>query len=391
MSSNKWPMVKLGEVYELQMGKTPSRDNINYWNDGSNQWISIADISRANKYINSTKETISDIAVKESNIKVVPKNTVIMSFKLSIGKTAITTQDIYTNEAIMAFIDKQKYRVSNNFAYYLFSHKKWSLNANKAVKGITLNKAILADIQVPLPPMDIQKKIAQVLDAASELTALYKKRLEELDTLIQSTFYEMFGDPVLNEKGWEIVKLPYVCSKITDGTHNSPKNESEGDFLYVTAKNIKLNGIDLSDISYVSKVDHEGIYSRCNPEYNDVLYIKDGATTGIAALNTLKEPFSMLSSLALLKINSNINSYYLVVLLNFPSFYVKVRNMMGGAAITRLTLTKIKEFPIPLPPLPLQQKFAEIVERIEEEKAINCKALEESEYLFKSLMSEYFD
>lgn len=101
--------VKLSQAFDLQMGKTPSRNNTSYWN-GNKKWISIADIGNAGKYISETKECISDVAISESGIKIVPKGTVVMSFKLSIGKTAITAEDMYTNEAIMAFIDNGRCR-----------------------------------------------------------------------------------------------------------------------------------------------------------------------------------------------------------------------------------------------------------------------------------------
>lgn len=98
---------KLKEIFELQMGKTPSRHNSSYWNTGDYKWISIADLSNVGKYISETKETISESAVIESGIKIIPANTVVMSFKLSIGKAAITAEDMYSNEAIMAFHDKK--------------------------------------------------------------------------------------------------------------------------------------------------------------------------------------------------------------------------------------------------------------------------------------------
>jgi type I restriction enzyme S subunit len=88
------------------MGKTPARAKAAYWNDGENDWVSIADLSTYSKYVSSTKEAISDLGVRESGIRAVPPETVILSFKLSLGKVAITTEPVYTNEAIMAFIDK---------------------------------------------------------------------------------------------------------------------------------------------------------------------------------------------------------------------------------------------------------------------------------------------
>ena len=117
MNKNEWKKVKLEDVFELQIGRTPSRNNKNYWDNGSNNWISISDIKENEKYIEKTKERITNLAIQDSKIKLVPKNTVIMSFKLSVGKTAITSQDIYTNEAIVAFIPKVLNLVDNNFDF----------------------------------------------------------------------------------------------------------------------------------------------------------------------------------------------------------------------------------------------------------------------------------
>ena len=97
----------------------------------------------------------------------------------------------------------------------------------------------------------------------------------------------------------------------------SPKsgNTDNGDFMYITAKNIKEDGISLANITFVSKDVHDEIYSRCNPEYGDLLYIKDGATTGIVTINNIKKPFSLLSSVALLKPTSEINTNYILFFL----------------------------------------------------------------------------
>lgn len=180
-----------------------------------------------------------------------------------------------------------------------------------AQKGIYLKQ--LSSLSIPLPPLSTQLSIVSELDKINELIRLKKEQLKDFDNLAQSLFYEMFGDPVENEKGWEVKKLGEVCSQITDGTHNSPTNTEKGDFMYVTAKNIKRDGIILDNITYVDANTHQSIYSRCNPEYGDVLYIKDGVTTGIATINNLKEEFSLLSSVALLKLGDKIINYYSMV------------------------------------------------------------------------------
>jgi type I restriction enzyme S subunit len=175
-------------------------------------------------------------------------------------------------------------------------------------------------------------------------------------------------------ENWVWCRLGEVCLKITDGTHHSPINLNSGDYKYVTAKNIKDEGIELSNITYVSKDVHKEIYSRCNPEFGDILYIKDGATTGIVTLNNLDEQFSMLSSVALLKIPKLITNKFLVFLMRSPYYYQTTRNDMYGVAITRVTLEKIHKSIIPVPPLSEQER---IVKRIEQLMKI-CDELEQS-------------
>ena len=152
-------------------------------------------------------------------------------------------------------------------------------------------------------------------------------------------------------EGWVWTYLGESMLKITDGTHHSPINEPNGKFKYVTAKNIKDNGIKLSGITYVTDEVHKEIFSRCNPEFGDLLYIKDGATTGICCINNLTEEFSMLSSVALIKQPKVIKGDYLLTVFRSSFFYDLMRSGMTGVAITRVTLSKLKESMIPLPPL----------------------------------------
>ena len=195
---------RLSDIYNLQMGKTPSRDNEAYWKEGEYEWISIADLSKCEKYISQTKEKISKKAVEASGIHIIPAETVIMSFKLSIGKVAITQKALFSNEAIMAFIDKKVVSISPQYAYYLFSAQKWDAGTNRAVMGSTLNKATLSQYRVLIHDVQTQAEIVERLDKLSDLIKHRRQELQKLDDLVKSQFIEMFGDLRLNEKGWDL-------------------------------------------------------------------------------------------------------------------------------------------------------------------------------------------
>ena len=145
-----------------------------------------------------------------------------------------------------------------------------------------------------------------------------------------------------------MVRLGDICRKITDGTHHSPVNRPVGPFKYITAKNIKPWGLDLSDITYVDEPTHREIFSRCDVQPNDVLLVKDGATTGRVAVNTLQEPFSLLSSVGVLRQGPNLEPRYLAYALQSPGVQDAMFAKMSGVAITRLTLKKIKEIEVPV-------------------------------------------
>ena len=158
-------------------------------------------------------------------------------------------------------------------------------------------------------------------------------------------------------ESWEWVRLKTISMKITDGTHHSPPNSENGDFLYITAKNVKDDGVSLNNVSYVSKETHNEIYSRCNPENGDLLLIKDGATTGVVTVNNLTQPYSMLSSVALVKLSKLVSAWYLVYVLRSDLFYKIIRSEMKGTGITRITLKQIEPLLIPLPPIDEQQQI----------------------------------
>ena len=380
---SKWEKVRLGDVCQITMGQSPDSKSYNLNGDGLPFYQGNADFGEVYPKVRY---------FCNKPIKIAEKDDILISVRAPIGSVNIAIERCCIGRGLAA-LRTQKLILDTKYLFYVLKLK----NNELSLKGTgstfkAINKQILSNLIIPLPPLEIQKKIANTLDTVAELLALQKQQLHELNKLIESIYYEMFGDPVLNEKKWTIKVLDDLCNKITDGTHHSPENLKEGKYKYITAKNINKDGFDFSELTYVSEEVHKQIYSRCNPEYGDILYIKDGVTTGIAQINTLTEEFSMLSSVALLKHNREIiNCYFLRDTLNNNNMYTCIRKNMGGAAITRLTLNKIKQIKIPVPPIELQNQYADIVSKIDVQKTQVRKAIEETQTLFDSFMSRYFN
>lgn len=296
----------------------------------------------------------------------------------------------YLNQRVCKIIPKEG--VHKRYLFYqLMPILKRIENRTAFVTVKHLSAKELNKIELSLPDFPRQQRIADTLDKVSEGIALCRKMLGELDLMVKAKFVEMFGDPVSNPMGWEEKKLGHVCKKLTDGTHFSPESFATGAYKYVTAKNIRINGFDFSNITYIPEEVHRPIYERCNPEYGDVLYIKDGVTTGIAMVNTLHEEFSLLSSVALLKQDRNvINGCFLCGVLNNAEMYSNIRMNMGGAAITRLTIAKLNEIRVIVPPIELQEQFATFVSKIDKSRLTIQQVLSKMEMVKLALMQEYF-
>ncbi|MBU3915449.1 restriction endonuclease subunit S, partial [bacterium] len=178
-------------------------------------------------------------------------------------------------------------------------------------------------------------------------------------------------------KEWEVKALQDVTEKIQDGTHFSPQT-SDGEFLYVTSKNIRFGYMDISNCERISKSEHDLIYKRCDVKLGDILLTKDGANTGNATINTVFEPFSLLSSVAFIRCNPDLSApNFVVQYLLSPIGQNRLKELMSGNAITRLTLTKINGFKILVPPTNEQEQIGECL------KTFDKTVLSEKEQLSK--------
>ena len=374
---------KLEDLFDLQMGKTPARNNPEYWNSVDNKWISIGDLSKCGKYITNTKEYLSDTAVEESGISLIPENTVVMSFKLSIGKTAITREPMYSNEAIMSFRDKHVVPILPDYLYYMFLAKDWDEGTNKAVMGKTLNKATLAKVTIDVHSPTEQKKIVDTLDKVASAIDARQQQLSALDDLIKARFVEMFGD----EKN--LMTMNDVCSIITDGTHQPPKFIDDGiPFIFVS--NITGNKVTYDAEKYIDQDTYDELIKRTPIEIGDILLSTVGSYGHPAVVKTNKK-FLFQRHIAYLKPKKElIDSDYLHGAILSPDAQRQIEEGVKGIAQKTLNLSEIKKMRIPVPNLDRQKEFSAFVAQIDKSKSVIQKSLDETQLLFDSMMQQYF-
>ena len=381
---------KLGEIFNLQMGKTPDRHSPKFWNEGTEPWISIADLTKCNKYIENTAEKITATAVDESGIKIIPKNTVIMSFKLSIGKVAITPKEMYSNEAIMSFIDKGVLKIEPVYLYYLLMHKDWDTGTNKAVMGKTLNKATLSQMTVNIHGYSEQLEIIKALDAASSIIAARKQQLTELDNLIKARFVEMFGDES-NPYNFPIVNIEDVASVQVGVVIKPAQYYTDAGHGIKTFRSLNIGPMHIKDTDWVY-FSEEG--NRKNQKSvlneNDLVIVRSGAP-GTACVITKEYAGCNAVDIIIARPDlDKVNPYYLCQYTNLPHGKKQIEEGTGGAAQQHFNVGKYNKIRLTLPPLDQQLKFEKFVEQTDKSKVVVQKALDEAQTLFDSLMQEYF-
>lgn len=439
-----WVWTELHEIAESITGNTPSTKEPNNYGDYipfiKPPELGDCVITNATHYLSKKGAQIA---------RILPPNSVLMSCIGILGKTGINKSPVAFNQQINAAVFHEGIIPEYGF-YYFQTLKSWLYSAASATTLPIVNKSKFSSAPFPLAPHSEQHSIvAKIeelftkLDAGIEalekikaqlkryrqvvlrhafegkLTEEWRKThedelepasvlLERLDGERKKSLISKYKEltsvdtkslPELPD-GWIWARFSAVCDKIQDGSHFSPNTQfpipAEDRYLYITAKNIKENGIDLSNVTYVDYSFHKSIYERCNPEYGDVLLVKDGVKTGIATINNMADQFSLLSSVALFKPNVKLlNSYYLKYFLNSPTGFKTITGQMTGTAIKRIILDKLRLSYLPLPSLAEQQKIIEEIEsrlsiEHEAEKAIK-KCLRWSQRLRQSILKRTFE
>lgn len=273
-------------------------------------------------------------------------------------------------------------------AKYFYYHLKW---ADIPSLGYSRHYKLLKDLEIPIPPLSEQEAIVAELDLLSSVIEKQKKQLEELDTLAQSIFYDMFGDPVENEKGWEVKKLADVTTDITDGDHMPPPKAETG-IPFITISDIDKNTrtINFDNTYFVPQEYYDGLKENRKAKKGDLLYTVTGSY-GIPVIVNTDKQFCFQRHIALIRPRQEILlTRFLCYWVNCKSIKAVADRAATGIAQKTVGLSSIRKFDIILPPLPLQQSFAEKIQAIEAQKAGVKAAMADTQRLFDYTMDKYF-
>ena len=357
-----WEIKKLGEVCEINLGKTPPRSDARMWDkerQSKNIWLSIADLNSAEGgYVNDRKEYISDEA--KQNIKIVKKGTLLLSFKLTLGKTAFAGTDLYTNEAIAALPFKDK-SLNKFFLKYYFESFDWQkfASGDEKVLGKTLNKKKLDIIPIPVPSLLEQGRIVEVLDAAfAKIDALKENAQKNLENA-KALFQQVLKQELTPKPNWQTKKLSEVCETITDfvaagsfaALRENVKYNSEKDFAQlVRTTDIKSN-FTKGKFVYVSKSAFDFLY-RVNLDKQSIVLPNVGGNCGeVYIVNPSQLPYehNVLGPNAILVRSDTESNEFLSYAFKGQEFQKSLLGIINSIAQPKFNKTSLKKLLVCLP------------------------------------------
>jgi type I restriction enzyme S subunit len=329
-----------------------------------------------------------------TNFRFTPKHVLYGKLRPYLNKVVLPNFDGVCTTEILTILPNEE-KLDRTFLWAILLSPTFVNWATSQISGANLPRLdpkLLAEYEIPLPPLTEQKRIASLLRRADRLRHLRRTARDLGESLLQSVFLEMFGDALTGKNPKiPLVPLETLCTKITDGTHVTPTYVESGvPFISIKDLTSTPGKIDFSNTKFISREEHEKISKLSNVERNDILYTKVGSY-GIAQIVDTDREFSIFVSVTLLKPDkSKILPKFFEVVMN-SSFVKKQADMLvSGIGVPDLHLREIKTFQIPLPPLSLQEEFAGVAARVESLRGRMSEGERQVENLFESLLAQSF-
>ena len=388
-----WENKKLGEIGTIITGSTPStKDNSNYL---PQEYCFVKPSDLIEYGISKIEKTEFYVSKKGFSIsRALPAGTVLVSCIGSIGKIGVLTKEACSNQQINAIVPFDN--IDSFYLAYILSGMKYKFKeiANAPVVPI-INKTAFSKIIIPIPPKTTQLSIVAELDKLNEMIRLKKQQLEDYDQLTQSIFYEMFGDPVENEKGWEVKKLGDIC-EVTSAKRVFIEEVVDSGVPFIrgtelTALNRLTRGEKMKYSLFITKEHYERLKAITGvPKYGDLL-IPSINSEGIAWIVNTEEPLYFKDG-RVLWVHVNQDVFKSECLQKIMNILLKhTYKSMGGATFSELKLFVLRELKVPIPPIESQQQFAARIEAIERQKQQVSETIKDLETLLASRMQYWFD
>jgi type I restriction enzyme S subunit len=390
-----WPLIELGEVATFINGDRGK----NYPSKGSFIKEGIPFISAGNladEELNpSSFNYISEDRYNLLSNGKVKENDILFCLRGSLGKFGVVKGIERGAIASSLVIIRNNEKINLNFLKHYIGSPLCRREINQFENGAAqpnLSAKDLKSFKIPLPPLDEQKRIATILDKADAIRRKRQQAIQLADDFLRSVFLDMFGDPLVNSKKWNLEALGELTTKITDGKHGDCENESDSGYYFISAKDVNHGIINYQNTRQINKKEFDEVHRRTDLKSGDIVMVNTGATIGRVAIvrdDERNKRTTFQKSVAIIKLDKKLlNPTFLkfIFLLRIKDF----ASVGSGSAIKNLLLSKMREFPIIVPPLELQKDFEKIVLKMEQ-SSINKEECEECKLeLFNSLSQKAF-
>ena len=372
-------IAKLGDVCTVVSGSTPKSTVSEYW-DGDIKWITPAELDDDSYIISDSVRHITALGVTKTGLKPFPAGTVILSSRAPIGKTAIAGCEMYCNQGFKNLICSDK--IDSKYLYFFLSSKTDYLNSlGRGATFKEVSKIIVENIEIPLPEIAEQKAIATCFEKLMLLIKMRKAELGELDKLVKSRFIELFGDPVINPKGFPC----YTVGEVIDFQGGSQPDKKFFEYE-ASPDNIRLIQIrDYKSDKYITYIPKTMAKRFCTAD--DIMIGRYGPPI-FQILKGIEGSFNV----ALMKATPKMgNREFIRQFLKQDCLLEYLEGLSKRTAgQDGIQMDKLKAYPFPYPPMEMQEQFAAFVEQTDKSKLAVQKGLQELEILKKSLMQQYF-
>lgn len=388
--TNWAPLVRISDFCETGSGGTPSRTKATAYFGGTIPWVKSGEL-RENT-ITETEEKITALGLKESAAKLLPRDTLLVAlYGATVGRIGVLGIEAATNQAVCHIIPDQQ-RANRQYLFYALQAQvpDW---LSKRVGGgqPNISQGIIRETLIPLPSLDEQKRIAYLLSKVEGLIAQRKQHLQQLDDLLKSVFLDMFGDPLRNEKGWDVATLDDFCERIVDCPHSTPvySDGPTGNYC-VRSSDIVSGFLDLKKTFQVDEAIFAERIKRHQPQIGDIVYSREGGRLGNAARIIDAEKVCLGQRMMLFKTNTENHCEFLWALLESVPFKAKLQGLVGGGAAPRVNIKDLTKISVIKPAQALQSRFAEVVKKMDRTRSVYRLSLTELEFLFGVLSQRAF-